>query len=1031
MSESETTKEGDVILVPSGMPYIARKRPSPQKGARKLAKKKKMITTLELEEHHGEEVFTAPGEEAEIESWEREMREAEEAKKYKKSKKRIAVVEEEPTFGGDEEGEEEEGEEEEGGGEEEPEEISGEEEFEEEEEPEEVAGARYQEEEEYVYKKVPVAPGQKEQAALLGITIPEYEIKLLPQKVRRRIYETEIRYPGYQRMRVGADGELIPIVENESRPIKIYGEDLPLKRSKVEYSPPGKTPPKINPYNSQYPFGTYVSFSDIPAGTVKGIVMGYTKEGVEVSVGGKIHFVEYTNPSLKIIPKPKTKKTPKKRNPTVDDFLTFTEIPDLFREMIIDSYVKILKTIKEPFKPSKKVSIVDWELLQHPPLSWDEYYSREYQSWVYAKYYQTFLRELDSNEIEQNAKKLVELESSVDGLLEQITELLPDGLWYTTTIDDVLKALKAQINLTVFQAHLTRTLEQEITAGRVDEYVAKYIPAVPLKGEPEKYYRRSGKSPILRTSPAQVAVPEAVPKREVTGKNLANILRGAIESYQKIYQPDLVSARKIVTTVAVRDRFNRYEPTDEDRMNFEIENLVRLTDLHISAEKEYEAAKKKADAAYLEDERIKELIQRTDQELEASVKRFEQLVYAAYGDTVHSYLSNALIPYIFLDGPLSTHAKFFREKLANGSFEFSALISANIAHYLPEFAMNQKLTDAEWEQAYDILGRILNRNVIGLIELYIAVHDPLSRIEHKSSMTLFGLADKLIAMLISPGDVCFKETGTGVRPVIKSGRYVYKSGTEELLMEHIPPGEMTICYANGKFTCHEIRSILRAISTEEQPINPYTGQQYPPEFIAKMKVRYADRLNDPDLWQEPEDPISSPKKPTRLSPEKPKKKTPSKPVKKEKARHKPPKKAKGKIGKIAVIGEYFDVLTSFASDFKVFVKDQQGRPMEEPLTFEFTDNIEDPEVNVVVLSFDASNPESISDILVDIPEGFLVYAIGVDSAGVKPLDRAKLTRRIQKAFSVEHTFYIDTQDEEELVDALINVVIDVEAIKVF
>src|SRR5437868_4403505 len=122
---------------------------------------------------------------------------------------------------------------------------------------------------------------------------------------------------------------------------------------------------------------------------------------------------------------------------------------------------------------------------------------------------------------------------------------------------------------------------------------------------------------------------------------------------------------------------------------FESEYLDTLVTMHREALERYDAERKKGEEIRIEEQRHADLLKRHDAQIETSVKDFENVVYSTNGGTIHGYLSDVLIPYIFLDTPVAPHAKFFRSKLENGDFAFEALTSANVAHYLPELAMNQ------------------------------------------------------------------------------------------------------------------------------------------------------------------------------------------------------------------------------------------------------------------------------------------------------------------------------------------------------
>lgn len=1020
MSGTKKLKEGDLVLVPEGMPYFVKKRAAPKKGSRLLAKKKKRLAVrLERVEHEGEEIFINPEEEAEIDQWERELE----------------------LERGDEAEDEEEIEIEYGDEPEKEDEDSSDEDEEEDEEEPEIKGAKYEDQEELVYTKFPISKVTKEHASKFGVAIPDYEMKLLPQKVRRRIHEVEVRYPTYQYMMVGPDGELVPIAKEKARPIKLIGDDVGVGPKERFYSPTrGMMDSKQNPYNPNYPFGTYVSFSDIPSGAedVKGVVLAFSENSIDVSVKGRMYTVDYDNPTLKVAQRPKAPRVSPKKEMKMEDYYVLAKIPESIREIVVKTYIDLMKLIRTPFKPSKKTTLIDSELLKYPPVSWDEYYAKEYQSWVYGRYSKSIKDSLDMVELNKTADQVLEYESNVDSLVSQIIDVLPDGLHYQTTINDVLDALKKQEDITIFQAHMIRYLEQEVRAGgggRVEHTTEQISITRTEKGEiQEKYYRPGrGKAPILRKTPPRMVVPTTIETKAVSGKTLAAILRDGIESYQRTYPSDKSRTLDIVVRAAIQQKFNEYEPTVDDRLQFENENLQTLVDIHRSAEERYAAELKKAEDARKIEKEYKDLLEDYDAKIENAVRQFERVIYGTQGGTMFTYLSAVLMPYIFMDGPLASYAKFFKAKLANGDFEFDALTGANLAHYLPELGMNQDLTGEQWDEAFDILGVILKNQVDSLIDVYITISNPFSRKDYSSTRSSSGLAKSLSRLLKDPNNVCAQDTGTGFRPVVRDGKYVYVPGTRDISMERIPPGEMTICYSKGKFTCHEIKSVLRAISQDTIPINPYTSEPYPPEFIAKMKLRYGDAVNDPNLWEEPDDPepekISSPPK-RKTSPPRPKPE--EEPEKKVYVRHKPPKKAKGKIEKIGLVGTYFDILGLFESSFQVWPKDASGKLKDEPNNYEFTTELDDEDINVVVFGVDSTDVNSLDDIDFSVvPEGAFVYVLGIDAIGVKSLDRTKFTRKVKKVMpDIQHIFYVDTSSDDDLIAGLTNVAIDVEALKI-
>ena len=844
--------------------------------------------------------------------------------------------------------------------------------------------------------------------------IPLREDKLVPKVISRRIYETEAKYAGTLRLKVGPMGVLLPVV-GEKRRVELL-EDVPIVvPPHREYGPKPKEP---NPYNAMFPFGTYVSFEGDQE-DLEGIVMSFDEEGANVAVSsttvkGEMHHVEYDQ--LSIAERPKHRKLQVQRPPAMVDIYGYSEIPEPLRRIVVSTYIKILKDVrvKKPAPKSKtlEATTIRWEILNNPPIQFDPYYADNFKRWIRARYHQSFVDAVDGRRNVEMAEEMMKKESDPDVLIYEIVNLVPGGLTDQITAKEVLDLLREKKDLTLFEARLIQSLQAEVVA------------------------KRGG----------------------LSGEELAKFFKDEIDRYFELYPPNFDTYYKLAFDASVEEQFSRYHPTDQDRVIFEQENLEVLKTLHSQRMEEYEKEKVKADTIQREMEiaaervKIKEVkkeakfqkmspeakervmrakdIGEEDEEIEYQVKRFEQIIFAAQGSSVYRYMINVLVPYAFLDGQLAAHAKFFRSKLANGSFDFSALVGANLAHYLPELAMNQTLTDAQWLSAGVALGALLRRQADDTIDLFIAFTNPTARRQLRVSVPARLIEEKtiqskIIAFLKTPTSVCMKDSGTGMRPVVRDGMYV-SDQYGELIMEPISEGELVICYSDNKFTCHSVEEVLKKIATKDL-INPYTGKPFPKEFIDKIGYTYRKRIADPELLREIKDRDIIP--PKERKPEKvvsPKR--PSKP-KVNRVRHKPQKKkAFMEVERMVVVGDLFQQLTLFSSDFEI--------PLKGGITKNVKVRASDPDSirrsKVVVLAFDASNPSSIDDLRdLILPPKAKVYVVGVNSNVMAAKDRVIFSNRVKKVVpQTEKVFYAEDEDEGSLVDALTDVVIDVEGVEV-
>jgi hypothetical protein len=229
--------------------------------------------------------------------------------------------------------------------------------------------------------------------------------------------------------------------------------------------------------------------------------------------------------------------------------------------------------------------------------------------------------------------------------------------------------------------------------------------------------------------------------------------------------------------------------------------------------------------------------------VEEEVNKFEEIIFQNYGQrTVYRYLRRALMPYIFLYGPLAVKANFLRAKLANGSYKFSALVGANISYYLPEFVMGvDRQYDVDmlfgepnpWQVLGEVINELLDLTIEYFMDTYTAImHTAKQRINKnilEQAGWWVGHLDPYIVKIVRK---CEADTGTGRRKIL--------TDNGEVVYEDIPEDDLVVCYDDNKFSCHSISEIMRAIARagDSRPINENTGKPYPKDFIKKFIERY-------------------------------------------------------------------------------------------------------------------------------------------------------------------------------------------------
>lgn len=806
---------------------------------------------------------------------------------------------------------------------------------------------------EYEYKKVEMEGPMRAMAQRLGLPISE--TKLVGDRYERKVYPYEILYKNYQKMRVGPFGTLVPYESDKK--VQLIGEDILLPLEEVE-----GVPDKIeNPFDPQLSFGVMVEFIDEKKAPRKGIILGFDKDGIRVAdaKNGDLYGITYDvfSKTGKIIPRIQ-KVVEQKRVYTLSNFYQ-QPVSTKLREHVRNMYTTALLELfpMEPDAPAPKVNQAEVIVQHSPPVSWEEFFNQEFTKWNYSRYFEPIKNSIDMTEVSHEAQKRVDDAKNIGLLISNLSNLFPDKTLSTHTDTELFEALKAQKELRPIDATLMQKLGLRLHLSR---------------------------------------------DRELTGEALGREIAMIYENYLRIHPPDIdIIFRRLMDSI-ILDSFHKIVPTNEEKKMFEDEFGEVLRTNYIDYVKKFTEEKTKSRPVSVKKEEkkvgIKDLI-KTD------VGLFENVVYEAYGNglSTYRYLQNVLTPYIFLVGELGTMAKFFRSKIANGSFSIAVLYTANIAHFLPEIAMNKSLTQDDWILIGETLAKVLLSVINDTIYNYYTLLNPMLRVQTHPALRVTPAAT-LEKYLVVPQDVCYNDSKTG-----KIGGHAGKKTTD------IPDGDLVICLDGDNFVCHSIRGVLSDI-TNNNSIDPVTAKPYPKEFITKMKHRYANIVQDISTEQ-----------PVVVTEEKPEEIKPppvERPVSKEKPKPKTPEPIRTPT--------MHTVLVEDAPEVEPFTLFNDSIDVEGLGIYTVTTNPLTPDIDITIIVFDAGKIDQRKDKIPYIPEDSMIYILVVSDKTLNKKEKISKQYRLRKIVpKFSGVVYVDaTGDREEKVrNGIARVIMDAEILK--
>lgn len=848
-------------------------------------------------------------------------------------------------------------------------------------------------------------------------------------------------------------------------------------RVKAEYrgkyeklpSPKSRFKPRRNPYNKRYPIGARVEFIDGKGVTRKGLVRAFAKPGITV-MADRIEFkIKYANKTLKVIDVSPEKTSPGSPERREVAMFQMTEIPKSLRERVIEVYTELLTEIRGVTDaPAKTVKVPEFTLVA--PVPWEEYYESNFHAWRWQMYSGIIEQGLDMKAINRYIKEESDNARDYNMLLENVLGLILDNLGEQitteTTAEDVIRAFNIKKHLTPFEAKFLENFTRLYNAHRIEEEgklgmgkfatpdrPERYIERRKFQKKEEKKQRRAkgayqkAKTPEELKTPKLALFPEKpaeVPS--IKGERLAQMIDVAIREYINIV-PDI--SRELIIQDAIKQGLEAYDQKVLRKM-FDDQYLEEMKKTHADYDKFYAKEYDKHQDALEEAKAKGDVKDVNSSAITEEVKKFEEIVYLNHGrgKNVYRYLRRVLIPYVFMHGPIAKHAKFFRAKLANGMFSFAALAHANIAHFLPEFVMGIKdHTDAEidalfaegpwWtlRESFDSVRHILIKM---FMDSYISILNPMMQRKMTNYLdNLWHAGDPLVKILVTPVSACQRQTGTGIRQVIQNNEYVYRAvgrGPGKHLipdMEDIPEGDLVICFDQGKFSCLSVRDIAIAIvkAGDGKPINTQTEKPYPADFIKRFSQQHSAVIDEIRSTGVPSDEGRTRPLPKTPTPPKPVKAAPKKKSVMKK-RHSPVKGKKFKeVTGLLLIGDEIDNIPGYKEELEV--------PLEGDDTLMVSLENKRKSANVAVISVTVDSEggpdmgllaDQLSKVSSKIKD---VYVLGVgEIAGKYRTIYSARIKKMKEAKNIKQIFYASKRDEEDIMDALIDVVIDVEGVKV-
>lgn len=766
-----------------------------------------------------------------------------------------------------------------------------------------------------------------------------------------------------------------------------------------------------------------IAFGDASS-TMRGTVVGFTESAIDVNgEDGNAYLIPYDEKSLHIA---KTQRVNKREKSIFGGGLTpaslYNEaVPTRLREGALSYLQDVVAMYVTPSKAKSEEEVK--KVLSTTPeglIGWDQYYKMQFMDWYYAREYDETRKVVlaDADKLrkyaESEASALAESKAT-EALIANVDALLPNGLTATTTDDDLLQALLNKKDPSAFEATLRIQLEKRRAAlGRID------LPPAPFSYPGEEGDALRARLQAIR---AKRRVPQPVgggdvinvidQRRDISGRDLAIFLSSVFLLYGIRYPPPDVSVlydRVVQDEISKRitARAEKLKPNDRVIRAFEASHLQDLR-------KRYDAVQAQAKSKAIPKKIQEEAKEIKERNLSLEVTLFEKSAYDTSEDVV-TYLGKLFTPLVYLaPGAAATpYAKFFQAKLKTGEFRVSDFGQFNLAYYMPALVMSADVDIPGAKNVKDIAKAakeaklVLEYGISDLIDKYLWNYiysiDPSARRSAPSVVP----SPSVLKYFSDPRLVCAKNLAyvtTGYKPDLSKISY------EDLI----------VCYDEGSdaFTCDSKRLILRNIALNKP--NPYTDKPYSQAFVAMMKTRYPQLLEEMKTADVVDVvPKAVPKAAPKAVPKA------QKVVAKAKRQRPVPRKRKGKpvLKNIALIGDALAEVINFNETLEYNTTNG-------PKSISISKS-PSSSTQAVVVGVNVDDIQSIRSL--NAPKGNEMYLLIISEKALSAKEKAPISRAIKNIEGGNNTQIIfadgDGDSEEKIIDALFDVVVDYEGVAV-
>ena len=193
-------------------------------------------------------------------------------------------------------------------------------------------------------------------------------------------------------------------------------------------------------------------------------------------------------------------------------------------------------------------------------------------------------------------------------------------------------------------------------------------------------------------------------------------------------------------------------------------------------------------------------------------------------ENLMDYLYHALLLSMALqsdDIGIGMYAVFFRKHVRSQLFAFSQLHKATLEYILPELTKNPNLDDLQYGEAIATLKHIIHEWIADFM------HEVKSRKEGD------------VTARIKPRMKPYSKYSNNI------GKFVIKNIHDlcsNIGSEEIPTESLVLCYEGGKFYCYSVQDVVKNIekadSSNEIPVNPFTGVEWDSTFIKRIREMF-------------------------------------------------------------------------------------------------------------------------------------------------------------------------------------------------